>query len=173
MQHIFFTTKIKIINKIGKLMKDCKLHYTDSIHYELEQTSRLMKKLTNQLFEKLGIDLTIDEYSALDTVSVNAGICQRDLAKLILKDRANTGRILNTLEQKGFITRFIDTKNNRLVKKMGITAEGLQELDTINKKIKSYLEGVTKRIAPEDVERVQQTLKSFRLELEKVVEMNI
>ena len=101
-------------------MKDCKLHYTDSIHYELEQTSRLMKKLTNQLFEKLGIDLTIDEYSALDTVSVNAGICQRDLAKLILKDRANTGRILNTLEQKGFITRFIDTKNNRLVKKMGI-----------------------------------------------------
>ena len=54
-----------------------------------------------------------------------------------------------------------------------MTAEGLQELDTINKKIKSYLEGVTKRIAPEDVERVQQTLKSFRLELEKVVEMNI
>ena len=107
-------------------MKDCKLHYTDSIHYELEQTSRLMKKLTNQLFEKLGIDLTIDEYSALDTVSVNAGICQRDLAKLILKDRANTGRILNTLEQKGFITRFIDTKNNRLVKNMVISAEGLQ-----------------------------------------------
>ncbi len=154
-------------------MKDCKLHYTDSIHYELEQTSRLMKKVTTQLFEKLEIGLSLDEYAALDTVSVNAGICQRDLAKLILKDRANTGRILDSLEQKGFITRFIDTKNNRLVKKMGITERGLRELDTINKKVKQYLESVTKTISDEDIERVQETLKSFRLELEKVVEINI
>ncbi len=156
-----------------KTTQNCKLHYTDSIHYELEQTSRLMKKLTNQLFEKLEIGLTIDEYAALDTVSVNAGICQRDLAKLILKDRANTGRILDSLEQKGFITRFIDTKNNRLVKKMGITEKGLRELDTINKKVKQYLESVTKMISDEDIERVQETLKSFRLELEKVVQINI
>ncbi len=156
-----------------KTKPDCKLHYTDSIHYELEQTSRLMKKVTTQLFEKLEIGLSLDEYAALDTVSVNAGICQRDLARLILKDRANTGRILDSLEQKGFITRFIDTKNNRLVKKMGITERGLKELDTINKKVKQYLESVTKTISDEDIERVQETLKSFRLELEKVVEINI
>ena len=156
-----------------KTKPDCKLHYTDSIHYELEQTSRLMKKVTTQLFEKLEIGLSLDEYAALDTVSVNAGICQRDLAKLILKDRANTGRILDSLEQKGFITRFIDTKNNRLVKKMGITEKGLRELDTINKKVKQYLESVTKTISDEDIERVQETLKSFRLELEKVVQINI
>lgn len=148
-------------------------HYTDSIHYELEQTSRMMKMLTNQIFNKLDINVSLDEYIALDTVSVNAGICQRDLAKLILKDRANTGRILNELEQKGFITRFIDTKNNRLVKKMGITETGLQELDGINNKIKTYLSGVTKRIPPEDMQRVQTVLKEFRFELEKVVETNI
>lgn len=156
-----------------KTKTDRKVHYTDSIFYELEQTSRLMKQLTNQLFTKLEIGLTIDEYAALDTVSVNAGICQRDLAKLILKDRANTGRILDSLEQKGFITRFIDTKNNRLVKKMGITEKGLKELDTINKKVKQYLEGVTKDILDEDIAKVQETLKSFRLELEKLVEINI
>lgn len=154
-------------------MTDKILHYTDSIHYELEQTARLMRILTLQLFERLGINISIDEYSALDTVSINAGICQRDLAKLILKDRANTGRILNILEEKGLITRFVDTKNNRLVKKLGITEAGLKELDCINKKIKGYLDGVTKRICPEEVERVQATLKSFRLDLEKAVNMNI
>ena len=148
-------------------------HYTDSIHYELEQTSRLMNILTNQLFKKLELSITFDEYIALDTVSINAGICQRDLAKLILKDRANTGRILNELEQKGFITRFIDTKNNRLVKKMGITETGLQELNSINNKIKTYLSGVTKRIPPEDVDKVRDILRAFRLELDKIVETNI
>ncbi len=178
MQHIFFTTqyriKKQIIKKIGKLVANDYIgHYTDSIHYELEQTSRLMNMLTNQLFKKLEITITLDEYIALDTVSINAGICQRDLAKLILKDRANTGRILNELEQKGFITRFIDTKNNRLVKKLGITEAGLTELNNINHKIKAYLSGVTKRIPPEDIARVQETLKAFRLELEKVVETNI
>ena len=124
-------------------------HYTDSINYELEQTSRLMNMLTNQLFKKLDLSVTLDEYITLDTVSVNAGICQRDLAKLILKDRANTGRILNELEQKGFITRFI------------------------NNKIKTYLGGVTKRIPPEDIEKVRDILRAFRLELEKIVETNI
>ena len=148
-------------------------HYTDSIHYELEQTSRLMNMLTNQLFKKLELSITFDEYIALDTVSINAGICQRDLAKLILKDRANTGRILNELEQKGFITRFIDTKNNRLVKKMEITETGLQELNSINNKIKTYLSGVTKRIPPEDVDKIRDILRAFRLELDKIVETNI
>lgn len=149
------------------------LHYTDSIHYELEQTSRLMKMLGKQLFEKLEIGITMDEYASLDTVSINAGICQRDLAKLIIKDRANTGRILDSLEQKGFITRFIDTKNNRLVKKMGITEKGYDELNYINQKIKNYFEGVTRKLSEENVEKVQKALKAFRLELEQIVETNI
>ena len=156
-----------------KTKPDCKIHYTDSIYYELEQTSRLMKKITSQLFTKLDIDITMDEYAALDTISINAGICQRDLAKFILKDRANTGRILDSLEQKGFITRFIDTKNNRLVKKMGITENGLKELNMIDSKIETYLKSLTRKIDPADVDRVQKTLKSFRIELEKVAEINI
>ncbi|HIS82275.1 MarR family transcriptional regulator [bacterium] len=154
-------------------MTDCIKHFTDSIHYELEQTSRLMKILGLQLFKKLEIGISMDEYATLDTVSINAGICQRDLAKMILKDRANTGRILDNLERQGLITRFIDTKNNRLVKKMGITEKGLNELNSINNKIRTYFESVTKKVNAEDVERVQKTLKAFRLELEKVVETNI
>lgn len=150
------------------------LHYTDSIHYELEQTSRLMKMLANQLFEKLGITMSMDEYSALDTISINAGICQRDLAKLIIKDRANTGRILSSLEEKGFITRFIDTKNNRLVKKMGITEKGYNELRSVTEKLNTYIEKVTiTKISPAEIDKVQKTLRQFRIELEQAVDMNI
>ena len=178
MQHIFFTTQIKIIKQFIKTKKNPVAesaldNYKDSINYELEQTSRLMNMLTNQLFKKLELNVTLDVYIALDTVSINAGICQRDLAKLVLKDRANTGRILKELEQKGFITRFIDTKKNRLVKKMGITEIGLEELNSINNKIKIYLGGVTKRIPPEDIEKVRDILRAFRLELENIVETNI
>lgn len=177
MQHIFFTT-FCYNNKEDMKMTENKeeiiiKHYTESIHYELEQTSKLMKMLGKQLFEKLEICITMDEYAALDTISINAGICQRDLAKLIIKDRANTGRILDTLEEKGFITRFIDTKNNRLVKKMGITEKGYEELNFINNKIKKHFESVTKKVPRENFEKAQKALKAFRLELEEMVETNI
>ena len=154
-------------------MKCKELHYTNSIHYELEQTAKLMRILTAQLFEKLEIRISQDEYAALDTISINPGICQRDLAKLIIKDRANTGRILNCLEEKNLVTRVIDTKDNRLVKKLEITPDGIKELNSINIKIKSSMDNVTKKIAPEEVDRVQEILRGFRLDLEKVVEMNI
>lgn len=154
-------------------MTDIALHYTDSIHYELEQTARLMRILTAQLFQKLNISLSIDEYSALDTISINAGICQRDLAKLILKDRANTGRIINTLEEKGFITRFIDTRNNRLIKKLGITESGHKELKIITKKFSDYISSMTQTIQKDQVDAIQKSLKEFRKTLEKRVEMNI
>lgn len=35
------------------------------------------------------------------------------------------------------------------------------------------MDGMTKRISPKEVDSVQQTLKKFRLDLEKAVNMNI
>ena len=93
-----------------------------------------------------------------------------------LNNRAEiVNRVSTTVleNQKGFITRFIDTKKNRLVKKMGITKNGLTELNNINNKIKTYLSNVTKRIPPEDVDKVRDILRAFRLELDKIVETNI
>ena len=154
-------------------MTDKEIHYTDSIHFELEQTARLMRMLTVQLFIKLEIQLSIDEYAALDTIFCHDGICQRDLAKLILKDRANTGRILNSLEEKGLITRYIDTKNNRLVKKMNITEQGTKELKIITAKFNEYLSGMTQKFRAKEVDAVRDTLRKFRMDLEQLVYVNI
>jgi len=148
-------------------------HYTENILYEMEQTVKLMKKLTAQLFQRLEFDITPEEYTTLDIISINAGICQRDLAKLLLKDRANTGRILDSLEEKGLVTRYIDTKNNRLVRKMGITESGYKKLKEMTKKIESHINGMTKKFSQDDVDVMHGLLKRFRSHLEEVVEMNI
>lgn len=148
-------------------------HYTDTLNYELEKTARVMRILGIQLMEKLKIDLMLDEYVALDIVSCHQGICQRDLAKLIIKDRANTGRILNSLEEKGLITRFVDTKNNRLVRKMAITEKGYKILISINKKVESYV-AETKRVVSEDeLDGLYLSLKKVREKLEEMIEFKI
>ena len=92
-------------------------HYTNTLYYDLELTAIYCRMLGSQLIEKIYPNMNDYELRALDAIYCHPKICQRDLAKLILKDRANTGRIVDSLEKKGFIKRYNDTKNKRLVKK--------------------------------------------------------
>src|SRR5574344_1872708 len=97
--------------------------YTDSIYYRIRLTARYLKLYGEQMFEKLGLEIPFDEFIALDVIRNNEGICQRDLAKLLVKDRANTGRLVTSLQQQNYIEVKMDKKNNRLVNKLFLTAE--------------------------------------------------
>lgn len=148
-------------------------HYTDSIYYLLEQTAKYCRYLGIQMFQKLNINITMDEFVALDVIQVNDGICQRELAKLILKDRPTTGRILNSLEEMGYVKRFVDTKNNRLVRRVSLTEKGKVITKEITDIVKQYMESLPKVFSDEDKENLIESLKQFRQSLEKEVEMNI
>ena len=148
-------------------------HYTESIFYELKQTARLMKFHATQQFEALGIDLSPEDYSTLDTVMCNPSLCQRDLAKLLLLDRANTGRVLNKLEAKKLIIRTVDTKKNRLIKKVDITADGIKELEDINKKIYNKYMEIADKIPSEEIEAIKISIRELRANLEKHIENKI
>ncbi len=153
-------------------MVDCE-HYTDSIYYQFEQTAKFCRHLGMQVFQKLNLPVTLDEFAALDTILVNEGICQRDLARLILKDRPNTGRILNSLEEKGYIERYADTKNNRLVRKMKITEQGKQISKDVTTALKKYIDKIPKIFSEKDKQDLKDLMKRFRENLEQEVEMNI
>lgn len=153
-------------------MVDCE-HYTDSIYYQLEQTAKYCRYLGMQMFQKLQLPVTLDEFAALDTILINEGICQRDLARLILKDRPNTGRILNSLEEKGYIERYADTKNNRLVRKMKITEEGKRISVEVTSILKAYINKIPKVYTEEDKSKLRESIIKFRESLEQEVEMKI
>lgn len=153
-------------------MHNCE-HYIESIYYQLEQTARYCRYLGSQIFQKLDMPVSMDEFVTMDTISLNDGMCQRELAKLILKDRANTGRILNSLEEKGYIERFVDTKNNRLVRKMRLTPEGREITTKVSKVLREYIEKLPKVLSENDKFEIMESLKKFREGLEQEVEMKI
>lgn len=148
-------------------------HFTDSIYYEIEQTAKFCRTLGVQIFEKLNFPISIEEYCALDTILCNEGICQRDLAKLILKDRANTGRLLNSLDKKKLIKRHVDLKNNRLVRKLAITDKGKALLQDITKQIYPFYEKCVDKVSMEAVENLRSLLKQMRESLACAVELQI
>jgi len=153
-------------------MYECE-HYTDSIYYLMEQTAKYCRGLGVQMFEKLNMPMSIDEFVTLDVIMIHGAICQRDLAKLILKDRPNTGRILNSLEKKHYIERFADTKNNRLVRRMRLTPDGKKITEETSKVIKEYIAKIPKIFSNEDKQMLINLIKKFRKSIEQEVEVNI
>ncbi len=148
-------------------------HFTDTVFYHIELTAKYCKLLGQQVFEKLEAGITPDEFSTLDTLICNPNICQRDLAKLILKDRANTGKILDSLEKKGFITRKLSIKNNRPVKIAEITEAGILKAEEITAKTKPHFTLVTEKINKSGLTKLKDSLKELREILNETLEIQI
>lgn len=150
-----------------------KSHFTDSIFYEIELTAKYCTILAAQVFEKFNTGIPAKEFSTLDTILCNPGICQRDLAKLILVDRANTGKILDSLEKKGFIERKLAVKNNRPVKIAELTEAGRKKTEEVTALVRPHMETVRKKIQNTDLVKVASLLKELREVLKDTIEIQI
>lgn len=154
-----------------KEMETC--HYTDSVIYSMEQTVIYFKLKGAQLVNALDVGVTIDQFAALDAIYCNNDICQRDLSKLILKDRSNTGRILNILEDNGYIERIAETKNNRLVRKIYITDKGKKLIDEKHDKLRKEFLNVFEEVSEEEIANLRQTLDKLKKSLSKITTIQI
>lgn len=150
-----------------------KCHYTESIIYALEHTVVYFKIKGAQIFNSLNLGITIDQFAALDAIYCNDDICQRDLSKLILKDRSNTGRILNIVEENGFIERKVETKGKRLVKKIYITEKGRKIVEESQEKLRIAFLGVFDEVSDEELDALRKTLGKLKTSLSKITSIQI
>lgn len=149
------------------------IHYVESIIYELDQVVVYTRVKAAQVFNELKIGITSDQFIALDAIYCNDDICQRDLSKLILKDRSNTGRILNILEQNGFIKRTIETKGKRLVKKIYITEKGKKTIEEYHPKLVNTFYQVFEEVSEEELTALRGTLNKIKDGLSKITNIQI
>lgn len=148
-------------------------HYHQSVLYLMEQTIVYTRLKGAQFFNQLNLGITIDQFVALDSICTNPDICQRDLSKLILKDRSNTGRILNILEEKEFITRAVETKGKRLVKKIYITEKGKELVEKSIPRLRSAFSQVFEDITDEEFEILRVIISKLKTSLSKTTSIQI
>jgi len=148
-------------------------HFTDTIFYQIELTAKYCKLLGQQVFEKFNLGISLEEYSVLDVLTINDALCQRDIAKLILKDRANTGKLLDTLASKNYITRELTVKNNRPVKLVKITQEGIKKVNEVAEKARPNYNLVKEKINNRNLSKVGDLLKELREILKETIEIQI
>lgn len=149
------------------------VHYVESMFYLMEQTVTYSKIKGAQFFNELKMGVTIDQFTALDAIYCNNDICQRDLSKIILKDRSNTGRILNILEENGFIKREVETKGKRLVKKIYITDKGKKLVEESLPKLRNAFLHVFEDISEDEFLSLRNTLTKMKESLSKTTSIQI
>lgn len=148
--------------------------FTDSLYYHVCLTEKCFKILAKHVEMKLELPVSLDELSVLHIIRLHNGeIHQRDIAKMILKDRANTGRLLDNLEKDGYLEKHEIIKNKRQAKALTITQLGLETLEASMKQVQPIFEGVHNKIPAEDVENVKEILSKFRDRIKEVIEIHI
>lgn len=148
------------------LEKDIKF-FEQSLTHAMEKTTTYCRLKGAQFFASQDFGITLDQFCVLEVLSYTEDVCQRDISKKILKDRSNTSRILNILEEKELIERKVDTKQKRLVKKVYLTPKGKALLEEIFPKVKEEYSKVFDGISEEEIAMVKKILEIMRENLMK------
>lgn len=72
-----------------------------------------------------GINLTVSQFGVLEALYHKGPMCQRDIAKKILKSSGNITTVVDNLEKRGLVIRERDS-NDRRYYNVVLTAEGEQ-----------------------------------------------
>jgi DNA-binding MarR family transcriptional regulator len=148
-------------------------HYIDSVFYSMEHAVVYFKLKGAQCFKDLGLEITIDQFAALDAIYCHDDICQRDLSKIILKDRSNTGRILNILEKDGYITRELETKGKRPVKKVYITEKGRKLVEEVVPQAREAFTSVFQDFKEEEFDNLRDIIARLKESMSKITTIQI
>ncbi len=147
--------------------------YARSLPYLIEKASVYIRARGSLLLNEFGADITLEQFITLDAIYTCPGLCQRDLAKILLKDRSNVSRILNILENKKLIVREPVTKGNRVVKSSKLTPKGKELIVNLSDKMKSDFDSFLLQFNQNDLRILEKTLNEISLKISEKAKLQI
>ena len=154
-------------------MEIMRTRYENSLFFQINSSAKYFEKLFEQFFKEANIGVSATEHLALTTIYDLKKCCQRDLAKILLKDRANTGKLAKSLEEKGLVKITPDIRNNKPVKILSITKKGATLIEDSHKLLKPLRIEIEKNFTDEKLDEIKNSLKSFKETISKALKTNI
>lgn len=142
--------------------------YIDSFPYEIELTARVCHENARQMLEAYTKEVSIDEFTVLDTLVAKPELSQADLARLILKGKAHTGRFLMSLEGKGLIERHVEERNGKLIKVSHVTPKGRELYSNIIENFRPSVEQFESVVSVDEIKNIIENLKKLRSAIEHI-----
>ncbi len=139
--------------------------YIESLPYKLGETARISELMARNFYknyvEKVCI-LEIDEFMILSHICAQPNLSQSDIAKLLYKGKAHIGKILNEMEQKGYIKRIINTSQNMMIKNTFITKKGQKLYDETNEAFRQLGTNILNEFSYDEIGEFIRLLDKFK-----------
>ena len=147
--------------------------YVGNVFYKLADTARVSELMARNYYKNFiaGHEqmLELDEFKILSHIIESPDLSQGDISKLVYKGKAHVGKILNEMEQKGYITRVLSTKNNVVIKQNELTEFGKLLYKNTDKKYREIALEILKTFSQTEVEELSRLLDKLK---EKMLENN-
>ncbi len=139
----------------------------NNVGYCITKTAQYLKFSALATLKNVNVNdpLTLDQYGVLFALLQNNGIYQRQLGSVLLKDRPNTTRLVNILEEKKYIERREDPENKRK-HRLYITQAGKEKINDLAPLKIKMVDKVLKGISQKEIDSLLSTLEKIRNNLE-------
>jgi len=136
-----------------------------SLSYALNVTANYYRVAAMKLVkEKFPNSLTPEQLGILLILAKKDGLYQKQIADFLSKDRPNITRMLNILEEKGYVERRNDKTNKRILR-VFITKKGLEMVEKITPFKDKMNEIALKNISQKELDALCKTLSKVRMNL--------
>lgn len=149
--------------------------FLDSLPFKLGQTARVGELLGRSYYKEYANKkniLELDEFVILSYIKENPKSSQAEISKKFLKGKAHIGKILNDMEQKGYILRTADIKNGIMVKHSIITKLGEKIYEETDNGYRILAKKTLGFLTEEEIETLTHLLDKYRNTLLDNFEIN-
>lgn len=109
--------------------------YNQSIEFAAELFTKALHEALRKIHKEMNFEINHEEYIILETIFLNPGIIQIDIAKKIITKRSYVCKFLSRLESRGYIRRENAIRGTRqIIMKNYITKEG----ERVYTKVRDY-----------------------------------
>lgn len=139
----------------------------------LVATGVLWRVMALQKYSTEGFEITPEQYLILSIIMDSGGeLYQRQICEITYKDRPNVTRIINILEEKGFVKRIEDV-NKRKVYKIAVTKEGIELRKKIQPTMRELRANATQGIDEADLQNALKILEQMLKNMKDKVTLQI
>lgn len=133
----------------------------DVILFQIDLTSKVSKQFSQREFDKLKLDITVEQWIILKIVSENRNLSQKELAEKSYRDPASITRTIDLLEKKELLIREV-IPNNRRTYNISLTKNGELFIKSNMKMIKKHRELSIQNLSKDDLNTLSDLLSKIR-----------
>ena len=130
--------------------------------FKINQTANKINNKYNQLLQSF--DIAPEQRATLEIIKYESDVNQTKIANILGKDKTTISRTLNSLENKGFITKSAKDKRTNLIE---ITQKGEIILNDSASCVKTFRKNLTSKLDNEELNKLIVLLEKVALSAEE------